>query len=89
MTKTNMGLSEILAKHDQGNYLRTIAEAVLQMIMEADVEGLRVMPPNRNRHSPADLIRRRTSSRPAGPCQRPLCAISMTTAKTYISWCLP
>ena len=40
MTKTNMDLSELLAKHDQGDFLRTIAEAVLQLIMEADVEGL-------------------------------------------------
>ena len=40
MTKTNMDLSELLAKHDQGDLLRSIAEAVLQLIMEADVDGL-------------------------------------------------
>ena len=40
MTKTNMDLSELLAKQDQGDFLRSIAEAVLQLIMEADVEGL-------------------------------------------------
>lgn len=40
MTKTSMDLSELLAKHDQGDFLRAIAEAVLQLIMEADVEGL-------------------------------------------------
>ncbi len=40
MTKTNMDLSELLSKHDQGDFLRTIAEAVLQLIMETDVEGL-------------------------------------------------
>ena len=40
MTKTSMDLSELLAKHDQGDLLRSIAEAVLQLIMEADVEGL-------------------------------------------------
>lgn len=40
MTKTNMDLSELVAKHDQGDILRTIAEAVLQLIMETDVEGL-------------------------------------------------
>ena len=40
MTKTNMDLSELLAKHDQGDFLRTITKAVLQLIMEADVEGL-------------------------------------------------
>ena len=40
MTKTNMDLSELLAKHDQGDFLRSIAEAVLQLIMETDVEGI-------------------------------------------------
>ena len=40
MTKTTMDLSELLAKHDQGDFLRSIAEAVLQLIMEADVDGL-------------------------------------------------
>lgn len=40
MTKTNMDLSGLMAKHDQGDFLRTIAEAVLQMIMEAAVDGL-------------------------------------------------
>ena len=40
MTKTNMDLTELLQKEDQGDFLRTIAEAVLQMIMEADVEWL-------------------------------------------------
>lgn len=40
MTKTNMDLSELLAKHDGGDFLRTVVEAVLQLIMEADVEGL-------------------------------------------------
>ncbi len=40
MTKTNMDLSEYLAKHDDGDFLRSIAESVLQLIMETDVEGL-------------------------------------------------
>lgn len=40
MTTTSMDLSELLAKHDQGELLRSIAEAVLQLIMEADVDGL-------------------------------------------------
>ncbi len=40
MTKTNMDLSELLAKHDEGDFLRGIAEAVLQLIMETDVEGI-------------------------------------------------
>jgi putative transposase len=40
MTKSSMDLSELLQKHDQGDFLRTVAEAVLQLLMEADVEGL-------------------------------------------------
>jgi transposase-like protein len=40
MTKTSMDLSELLAKQDGGDFLRSVAEAVLQLIMEADVEGL-------------------------------------------------
>ena len=40
MTKTNMDLTELLAKQDGGDFLRAVAEAVLQLIMEADVEGL-------------------------------------------------
>ena len=40
MTKTNMDLTELLQKQGEGDFLRTIAEAVLQLIMEADVEGL-------------------------------------------------
>jgi putative transposase len=35
-----MNLSELLAKHDRGDLLRSIAEAVLQLIKEADVDGL-------------------------------------------------
>uniref|UniRef100_UPI000A4B2D89 transposase n=1 Tax=Aestuariivita boseongensis TaxID=1470562 RepID=UPI000A4B2D89 len=40
MTKTNMDLSELLSKHDQGDFMRALAENVLQLIMEADVEGV-------------------------------------------------
>ena len=35
-----MDLSELLAKQDGGDFIRTVAEAVLQLLMEADVEGL-------------------------------------------------
>lgn len=40
MTKTTMSLTELLEKHDEGDFLRAVAEAVLQLIMEADVEGV-------------------------------------------------
>lgn len=35
-----MSLTELLEKHDEGDFLRAVAEAVLQLIMEADVEGV-------------------------------------------------
>jgi hypothetical protein len=44
MTKTNMDLTELLQKQDQSDFLRTIAEAFLQLTMEADVEGLIGVP---------------------------------------------
>ena len=40
MTKTTMPLADLLAKHDDGDFLRAVAESVLQLIMEADVEGV-------------------------------------------------
>ena len=40
MPKSTMDLSELLSKHDQGDFMRALAENVLQLIMEADVEGL-------------------------------------------------
>ena len=40
MTKTNMDLSELLAKHDQGDFLRSIAEAVLQLIMAFERQAI-------------------------------------------------
>lgn len=40
MTKTNMDLTEFLQKHDQGDLQRSIAEAILQLMMEIDVDGL-------------------------------------------------
>lgn len=39
MTNTNTDLSELMAKHDQGDFLRAIAKAVLQLIMEAGFES--------------------------------------------------
>ena len=40
MTDTNMPLIELLQKHDEGDFLRAVAEAVLQTLMEHEVEGL-------------------------------------------------
>ena len=40
MTKSNLSLTELLEKHDEGDFLRAVAESVLQLIMEADVDGV-------------------------------------------------
>src|ERR1700691_4841695 len=40
MTEERMALSELLQKSGDGDFLRSVAEAVLQILMEADVEGL-------------------------------------------------
>jgi transposase-like protein len=40
MTDDRLPLAELLAKAGDGDSLRSVAEAVLQMVMEADVEGL-------------------------------------------------
>lgn len=40
MSKTNMDLSELRAEHEQGDFLRAIAAAVLQPFMGTDVEGI-------------------------------------------------
>ena len=40
MTEERLALSELLEKAGDGDFLRTVAEAVLQLLMEADVKGL-------------------------------------------------
>src|SRR5271168_3598078 len=40
MTEDRLPLAELLAKAGDDDFLRSVAEAVLQMLMEADVEGM-------------------------------------------------
>src|SRR5215217_4985159 len=40
MTDARLPLAELLEKAGDGDFLRAVAEAVLQLLMEADVEGL-------------------------------------------------
>jgi putative transposase len=40
MTEDRLPLAELLQKAGDGDFLRSVAEAVLQLLMEADVEGL-------------------------------------------------
>src|SRR4051812_31384524 len=40
MTEDRLPLAELLQKAGDGDFLRTVAEAVLQLLVESDVEGL-------------------------------------------------
>ena len=40
MTEDRLPLAELLQKAGEGDFLRAVAEAVLQLLMESDVEGL-------------------------------------------------
>src|ERR1700740_265769 len=40
MTEERLVLAELVEKAGEGDFLRAVAEAVLQLLMETDVEGL-------------------------------------------------
>ena len=40
MTEDRLPLAELMAKAGDGDFLRTVAEAVVQLLMETDVEGM-------------------------------------------------
>ncbi len=40
MTEDRLPLAELTAKAGDGNFLRSVAEAVVQLLMESDVEGM-------------------------------------------------
>ena len=40
MTEDRLALTELLEKAGERDFLRAVAEAVLQLLMEADVEGM-------------------------------------------------
>ena len=40
MTEERLVLADLLEKAGDGDFLRSVAEAVLQLLMESDVEGL-------------------------------------------------
>ena len=40
MAEETLALAELLEKAGEGDFLRSVAEAVLQLLMEADVDGL-------------------------------------------------
>jgi hypothetical protein len=61
MTEERLPLAELLAKAGDGDFLRSVAEAVVQLLMETDVEGVigadRRWSTRANRRSP-DLSQR-------------------------------
>jgi hypothetical protein len=40
MTEERLPLADLLAKAGDGDFLRSVAEAVMQLLMETDVDGL-------------------------------------------------
>jgi hypothetical protein len=40
MTDSTLPLADLLAKAGDGDFLRAVAETVVQLLMEADVEGV-------------------------------------------------
>jgi hypothetical protein len=40
MTEERLVLTELLEKASEGDFLKAVAEAVLQLLMESDVEGV-------------------------------------------------
>ena len=66
MTDDRMALVDLLQKSGDGDFLRSVAEAVLQIPMEADVEGL--IGAGRHERSAERLNYRKASppTKPAG-----------------------
>jgi putative transposase len=86
MTDDRMALAELLQKSGDGDFLRSVAEAVLQILMEADVEGL--IGAGRHERSADRLTyrngyRERTSTRglARSSCAFPNCARGPTSRR--------
>ena len=61
MTEDRLPLAELIQKAGEGDFLRSVAEAVLQILMEADVEGL--VGAGRHERSPEGSVRGRGRGR--------------------------
>ena len=55
MTDERMALAELLQKSGDGDFLRTVAEAVLQILMEAECRGADRCQSARAHRRPAQL----------------------------------
>ena len=71
MTEERLALSELLEKAGEGDFLRSVAEAVLQLLMETDVEGLI----GAGRYERAKAWRDRAASLPEGSPERDACVM--------------
>src|SRR3954453_12443383 len=65
MTDERLPLAELLAKAGGGDFLRSVAEAVVQLLMETDVEGL--IGAGRHERSGERTTYRRYHDVPGGP----------------------
>ena len=77
MTEERLPLTELLKAGD-GHFLRSIAEAVLRLLMEADVEGL--IGAGRHERSPEWLNYRKSAPRKPRRSGRPSCAACTNVA---------
>ncbi len=64
MTEDRMAFMELLQKAGDGDFLRAVAEGVLQILMEADVEG--IIGAGRHERSPERANYRNVCGRPHG-----------------------
>ena len=64
MTDDRMALVELLQKSGESDFLRAVAEAVLPILMEADVQGLDRRRPARTHRGSAQLPERLWRARP-------------------------
>ncbi len=55
MTDDRLPLADLLAKAGDGDFLRSVAEAVVQLLMETDVEGVIGAGRHERRNAPTIL----------------------------------
>ena len=85
MTEERLPLAELLAKAGDGDFLRSVAEAVVQLLMETDVEGLIGAGPARTLRRAHDLSQRLpgpdawTRASAACSCASPSCGRAATS----------
>jgi len=71
MTESSLPLADSLAKAGDEDFLRSVAEAVVQLLMETDVEGLVGAGRHEQDHRAGDLSPRLSRSHAAYPAGHP------------------